>query len=71
MADTPLSAPKQRYSNERNVQILVALLKARGIRRIVASPGTTNINFVWSVQYDPFFQVISADEINKEKETAA
>ena len=60
MADTPLSAPKQRYSNERNVQILVALLKARGIRRIVASPGTTNINFVWSVQYDPFFQVISA-----------
>lgn len=60
MADTPLSAPKQHYSNERNVQILVALLKARGIRRIVASPGTTNINFVWSVQYDPFFQVVSA-----------
>lgn len=60
MADTPLSAPKQRYSNEHNVQILVALLKACGIRRIVASPGTTNINFVWSVQYDPFFQVYSA-----------
>ena len=42
------------------MQIVVALLKARGIRRIVASPGTTNINFVWSVQYDPFFQVFSA-----------
>lgn len=60
MPDTPIPASKQRYSNERNVQILVALLKARGIRRVVASPGTTNINFVWSVQYDPFFQVFSA-----------
>lgn len=48
------------YSSERNVQILVALLKAKGIRRVVASPGTTNINFVWSVQQDPFFEVFSA-----------
>lgn len=48
------------YSSERNVQILVALLKAKGIRRVVASPGTTNINFVWSVQQDAFFEVFSA-----------
>ncbi len=48
------------YSDERNVQILVALLKAYGIRTIVASPGTTNINFVWSVQQDPFFTCYSA-----------
>ncbi len=48
------------YSDERNVQLLVALLKARGIRYVVASPGTTNINFVWSVQYDSFFKVFSA-----------
>ncbi len=48
------------YSDERNVQILVALLKSYGIKYIVASPGTTNINFVWSVQYDPFFTVFSA-----------
>lgn len=48
------------YSSERNVQILVVLLKAKGIKRVVASPGTTNINFVWSVQQDPFFEVFSA-----------
>lgn len=48
------------YSAERNVQILVALLKARGIRYVIASPGTTNFNFVISVQNDPFFKVFSS-----------
>ena len=48
------------YSAERNVQILVALLKAHGIRYVIASPGTTNINFVASVQCDPFFRVFSS-----------
>lgn len=48
------------YSSERNVQILVALLKANGIRYVIASPGTTNINFVASVQSDPFFKVFSS-----------
>lgn len=48
------------YSAERNVQILVALLKAHGIRYVIASPGTTNINFVASVQFDPYFKVFSS-----------
>ena len=48
------------YSAERNVQILVALLKAHGIRYVIASPGTTNINFVACVQSDPFFKVYSS-----------
>ena len=48
------------YSAERNVQILVALLKAHGIHYVIASPGTTNINFVASVQCDPFFKVFSS-----------
>ena len=48
------------YSAERNVQILVALLKAHGIRYVIASPGTTNINFVASVQNDPYFKVFSS-----------
>ena len=48
------------YSAERNVQILVALLKAHGIRYVIASPGTTNINFVASVQCDPHFKVFSS-----------
>ena len=31
------------YSAERNVQILVSLLKQHGIKKIIASPGTTNM----------------------------
>ena len=48
------------YSAEKNVQILVALLKAHGIRRVVASPGTTNLNFVASCQHDGSFEMYSA-----------
>lgn len=47
------------YTSEQNVQIVVALLKAYGIKRIVASPGATNVTFVVSVQFDPFFEVYS------------
>ncbi|MDY3069383.1 MAG: thiamine pyrophosphate-binding protein [Parabacteroides sp.] len=48
------------YTKERNAQIVLALLKAHGIRKIVASPGTTNIAIVGSVQNDPFFEVYSS-----------
>ena len=48
------------YSNEKNVLLMVALLKAHGIRKVVASPGTTNITFVASLTHDPFFQVYSS-----------
>ena len=47
------------YTAERNVQILIFLLKAHNIKRIVASPGATNITFVASVQQDPFFKLYS------------
>ena len=51
------------YTDEKNAQIVVALLKEHGIRKVIASPGTTNIVFVRSVQIDPFFEVFSsADE---------
>ena len=50
------------YTNERNVQIIIAYLKAYGIKNIIASPGTTNITFVASVQHDPFFNVYSAPD---------
>lgn len=50
---------EQYYSDERNVQILVALLKAHGIKRVVASPGSTNIAFVGSIQQDSFFEIYS------------
>lgn len=48
------------YTNERNVQIVIALLKAHGIHRVIASPGTTNMTFVVSIQNDPWFQVWSS-----------
>ncbi len=48
------------YTAERNTLMLIGLLKAHGVRRIVASPGTTNINFVASLQQDPYFEVYSS-----------
>lgn len=48
------------YTSERNVQIVLALLKANGIKKIIASAGTTNYTFVGSVQYDSYFEVYSA-----------
>ena len=48
------------YTNERNVQMLIYILKAHNIRKIIASPGTTNLTFVGSVQNDPYFQVFSS-----------
>ena len=47
------------YSVERNVQICIALFKANGIKKIVASPGTTNIPFVGSAQSDSWFDIYS------------
>lgn len=47
------------YSDERNTQIVISLLKANNIRYVVTSPGTTHMCFVGSVQHDPFFKVFS------------
>lgn len=48
------------YTDELNVGILVALMKHHGVRKIIASPGTTNITLVACLQRDSFFQVFSA-----------
>lgn len=40
---------KKYYTNERGPQIIIALLKAYGIRKIIASPGTTNLSLVASL----------------------
>ena len=47
------------YTKERNVQIVLSLLKAHGIRKVVASPGSTNIAVVGSMEHDPFFEIYS------------
>lgn len=47
------------YTDEKNTLILIDLLKKNNIRKVVASPGSTNIRFVMSMQNDPFFQMYS------------
>lgn len=48
------------YTNERNAQMLIYLLKAHGIRKVVASPGATNVCLVASLQSDSYFQIYSS-----------
>ncbi|SKC33053.1 2-succinyl-5-enolpyruvyl-6-hydroxy-3-cyclohexene-1-carboxylate synthase [Photobacterium piscicola] len=48
------------HTTEVNVQVIISLLKAHGIRKVIASPGATNITFVGSIQKDPFFTVYSS-----------
>lgn len=47
------------YTDERNTQIVISLLKENNIKYVVTSPGTTHMCFVGSVQHDPFFKVFS------------
>lgn len=50
---------KKYYSNEKNIEYLIAYLKEFNIRKVIASPGTTNLSFVASIQYDNFFEMFS------------
>lgn len=47
------------YTDEKNTQIILYLLKEFGIRKIIISPGTTNMSLVASVQNDPYFELFS------------
>ena len=49
-------------TSNKPTQILISLMKQSGIRKIVISPGTTNICFVGTVQSDPFFECYSAPD---------
>lgn len=48
------------YTDDKNAQVVLALLKKYNIRRIVVSPGTTNVPIARAVQTDPFFEGLSA-----------
>ncbi len=48
------------YTDEKNAQIILYLLKAHNIRHIIASPGSTNTSLVASLQQDPFFKMYSS-----------
>lgn len=47
------------YSEEQNVQTLIFLLKAHNIKRVIASPGSTNVCLVASLQSDSYFEMYS------------
>ena len=48
------------YSDEKNVQIVLAMLKRAGARKAVISPGSANAPFSRSVQNDESFEAYSA-----------
>ncbi len=48
-----------RYSEERNIQMLVYLMKQYGIHNVIVCPGAGNITFVATIQTDPFFHLWS------------
>ena len=54
-----MSEQKNYYTNEKNAQIVIALLKAHGIRKVILNPGTANIAFSGGVQHDPWFETYS------------
>jgi 2-succinyl-5-enolpyruvyl-6-hydroxy-3-cyclohexene-1-carboxylate synthase len=47
------------YSSEKQALIVVSLLKQHGIRKVIASPGTTNCALIWSMQHDGTFEMYS------------
>ena len=47
------------YSIAKNIQIVIATLKAHGINQLVLSPGGTNAPFIRNVQDDDFFNCYS------------
>lgn len=56
---------KYGYSSNRNIQMIISVLKQYNIKRVVVSPGSTHLNLIASLQQDPFFTLYSEiDERN-------
>lgn len=49
----------KKYSNDKNVLMLLSLMKQHGIKKVIASPGTTNLAIVGSMQHDDWFEMYS------------
>lgn len=47
------------YSNEKNIQIIVYLMKQYGIHDVVVCPGAGNASLLYTLQEDPFFKMYS------------
>lgn len=53
---------KHPYTSDRATLLLLSLLKAHGVRRVIASPGTTHMALVASMQGDGWFRLFSAPD---------
>ena len=49
-----------KYSSDRGTQLVLSLLKEHGIKKVIASPGTTNVALVGSMMYDKWFEMYSS-----------
>ena len=50
------------YTTEKNIQMLIELMKAHHVKKIIASPGSTNISFIASLKHDKYFEIYSAPD---------
>lgn len=50
---------KRYCTTERNIQIILQLMKANGIRKVIVSPGSADIAVVESMQNDDWFEMFS------------
>ena len=48
------------YTVEKAVQVVISLMKAHGVKKVVVSPGTTNVTLVGSLQADSYFTLYSS-----------
>ena len=50
------------YTTEKNIQMLISLMKAHQVKKVIVSPGSTNISFVASLKQDTYFEMYSAPD---------
>lgn len=48
------------YSKDSNINLVLDLLKAHGVKKVIASPGATNTSIVVSMQADGWFEMYSS-----------
>lgn len=48
------------YTDEYNILMMISLLKKHHIKKVVVSPGATNVTFVGSIQQDDYFEIYSS-----------
>lgn len=48
------------YTSERNIQIVISLLKSHGVKRVITSPGATDVSIIASMQQDSYFELYSS-----------